>query len=48
MRRTLQLVGYQRQSYWNAVNENISIFVHIVGFFGVLWVGGLLIEFLGR
>ena len=48
MRKMLQLVGYQRKSYWSGIQENLNIFVHVVGLLGVLWVGCLLLEMVAR
>ena len=44
----IQLVGHQRTSNAKTVSAMLDCSVHIIGLFGFIWVGWLLIEWAGR
>ena len=45
---TIQLVGYQRTSNAKTIGAMFDCGVHIIGLFGFMWVGYLLIEWAMR
>ena len=45
---TIQLVGYQRISNAKTIGAMLDYGVHIVGLFGFIWAGYLLIEWAMR
>ena len=47
-RATIQLVGHQRTSHCKTISAMFDCGVHIVGLFGFLWAGYLLIEWAMR
>ena len=44
----IQLVGYQRTSHCKTISAMFDCGVHIIGLFGFIWVGWLLVEWAGR
>jgi|GEM_PF-6405820 len=44
----IQLVGYQRASHCKTCAAMFDFGVHIVGLFGLIWAGVLMIEWLVR
>ena len=47
-RATIQLVGHQRTSNAKTISAMLDCGVHIVGLFGFIWVGWLMIEWAMR
>jgi hypothetical protein len=45
---TIQLVGFQRASQCKTIRAMLDGSVYIIGYFGLLWVGCLLIDWAMR
>ena len=46
-RAVIQLVGHQRTSNAKTISAMLDCSVHIIGLFGFIWVGWLLVEWEG-
>lgn len=47
-RAVIQLVGHQRTSNAKTISAMLDCSVHIIGLFGFIWVGWLLVEWVMR